>query len=82
MYADRRIAFEARIGELFNDHKAAYPVRNMSKNVWRDLGSRILSALEDSFQMGRHDPKCLRCGYPAIEMEITPYVNEESEKNG
>jgi len=59
MYADRRRAFEARIGELFNDHKAAYPVRNMSNNAWRDLGGRILSALEDSFQMGLNSGKVL-----------------------
>jgi hypothetical protein len=55
MYAERRLAFEKRIGELLSDHRNAYPAsRNVSNNQWRDIASRILSALEDSFQMGKH----------------------------
>jgi hypothetical protein len=54
MYAERRLAFEKRIGELLQDHRNAYPAsRNVSNNQWRDIASRILSALEDAYQMGK-----------------------------
>ena len=53
MYADRRRAFENRIGELLQDHRNAYPrSRQVTNNQWRDVASRILSALEDAYHMG------------------------------
>jgi hypothetical protein len=61
LYADRRKAFENRIGELLNDHRRAYPASaRITNNQWRDLGGRILSALEDAYQMGRHNPSVPR----------------------
>ena len=82
MYADRRKAFENRIGELFNDHRRAYPGDRMSNNRWRDLGSRVLSALEDSFQMGRRGTNVFP---PAEDMRDPGFAgpdDPESENHG
>ena len=55
MYYERRKAFEARIKQLLSDHLAAVGQKGIQGRFVRDLTPRILSALEDAFQMGRRD---------------------------
>jgi hypothetical protein len=51
MNEDRRKAFMHRINQLVGDHVRGGYMMNVHQRA--DIGSRILSALEDAYQMGK-----------------------------
>ena len=54
MYSDRQHAFKVRIDELLTDAQRAGRYRFKHHDRF-DLISRILSALEDAYQLGRRE---------------------------
>lgn len=76
MYAERRRAFEIRIKELLGDHLRAMGQRSFKKAFVQDLTPRLLSALEDSFQMGLRDSDLAKsmdaAAYEAIGAPAAP----------